>query len=243
MEDKKPGEPGSGKSDRGKDAPRGGSADGSKAKDAKQTPAPERKKPSKLSEDKRFKLFSGTANPRLAEEVARHIGVTVGQVKLQRFADGEVYFQLLEERARRRCVCGAAHLLSGGSASGGIAHYDRCAQEGLGGPHHGSGSLLRVRPSGSQGSPARGHQRQADCRSADHRRRRNRALFVDLHAAQIQGFFNIPVDHIFASPVLVSHFKRTEPSQPDGGFAGCGGRRGAHAILRAENGRAACDCR
>jgi len=35
----------------------------------------------------------------------------------------------------------------------------------------------------------------------------NRALFVDLHAAQIQGFFNIPVDHMFASPVLVSHFR------------------------------------
>jgi ribose-phosphate pyrophosphokinase len=35
----------------------------------------------------------------------------------------------------------------------------------------------------------------------------NRALLVDLHAAQIQGFFNIPVDHLFASPVLVSHFR------------------------------------
>src|SRR5258708_836339 len=35
----------------------------------------------------------------------------------------------------------------------------------------------------------------------------NRALFVDLHAAQIQGFFNIPVDHLFASPVLVGYFK------------------------------------
>ena len=35
----------------------------------------------------------------------------------------------------------------------------------------------------------------------------NRALFVDLHAAQIQGFFNIPVDHLYASPVLVSHFR------------------------------------
>jgi ribose-phosphate pyrophosphokinase len=35
----------------------------------------------------------------------------------------------------------------------------------------------------------------------------NRALFVDLHAAQIQGFFNIPVDHLFASPVLVGHFR------------------------------------
>jgi ribose-phosphate pyrophosphokinase len=36
----------------------------------------------------------------------------------------------------------------------------------------------------------------------------NRALFVDLHAAQIQGFFNIPVDHLFASPVLVSYFQK-----------------------------------
>ena len=35
----------------------------------------------------------------------------------------------------------------------------------------------------------------------------NRALFVDLHAAQIQGFFNIPVDHLFASPVLVGYFR------------------------------------
>jgi ribose-phosphate pyrophosphokinase len=35
----------------------------------------------------------------------------------------------------------------------------------------------------------------------------NRALLVDLHAAQIQGFFNIPVDHLFASPVLVSYFR------------------------------------
>ena len=65
-----------------------------KAKDAK--PAPERKRTRNLTEDRRFKLFSGTANRPLAEEIARHIGVQVGEAKLQRFADGEVYFQLLE---------------------------------------------------------------------------------------------------------------------------------------------------
>ena len=59
-------------------------------------PAVERKRTRNLSEDKRFKLFSGTANRPLAEEIARHIGVPVGEVKIQRFADGEVYFQLLE---------------------------------------------------------------------------------------------------------------------------------------------------
>jgi len=65
-----------------------------KGKEAK--PAAERKRARNLGEDKRFKLFSGTANPELARKIAQHIGVTVGEAKLQRFADGEVYFQLLE---------------------------------------------------------------------------------------------------------------------------------------------------
>ena len=47
--------------------------DAAKAKDGKMNPAPERKKITKLSEDKRFKLFSGTANPRLAEAIGKHI--------------------------------------------------------------------------------------------------------------------------------------------------------------------------
>ncbi|MGB9409324.1 MAG: ribose-phosphate pyrophosphokinase-like domain-containing protein, partial [Terracidiphilus sp.] len=65
-----------------------------RAKEAK--PAVERKRSRNLSEDKRFKLFSGTANRPLAEEIGRHIGLPVGEAKIQRFADGEVYFQLLE---------------------------------------------------------------------------------------------------------------------------------------------------
>src|SRR5580700_2122978 len=64
------------------------------SKDGK--PAPEKKKSTRLSEDKRFKLFSGTANPELARKIGEHIGVKVGETKLQRFADGEVFFQLLE---------------------------------------------------------------------------------------------------------------------------------------------------
>jgi ribose-phosphate pyrophosphokinase len=80
-------------SGKGPNQPGGGSPD-SKAKDAKA--APERKRARNLSEDKRFKLFSGTANRPLAEEIARHIGVQLGDAKMQRFADGEVYFQLLE---------------------------------------------------------------------------------------------------------------------------------------------------
>ena len=55
----------------GKDAAKRicGGRDGGKSKERKLVPAPERKKPAKLSEDKRFKLFSGTANPRLAQAI------------------------------------------------------------------------------------------------------------------------------------------------------------------------------
>jgi len=59
-------------------------------------PKPERKRTGRLSEDKRFKIFAGSANRKLAEDICTHVGVTLGESKLQRFADGEIYFQLLE---------------------------------------------------------------------------------------------------------------------------------------------------
>ena len=65
----------------------------------------------------------------------------------------------------------------------------------------------------------------------------NRALTLDLHAPQIQGYFNVPVDHLYASPVLIDYFGK-EPAESDGGIAGCG-RRGARARLRQEAGFAA----
>ena len=76
-------QPASGQPDEtGKEQPKapqpqdGAKQDGAKGKDAK--PVPERKKARNLSEDKRFKLFSGTANRPLAEEIGRQIGVPVG---------------------------------------------------------------------------------------------------------------------------------------------------------------------
>jgi ribose-phosphate pyrophosphokinase len=92
LEEKQPGSP-----DANKDGGKGPTPpSGSDSKSQSGKPGPERKRSRNLSEDRRFKLFSGTANRALADEIARHIGVTVGEAKLQRFADGEVYFQLLE---------------------------------------------------------------------------------------------------------------------------------------------------
>ena len=194
----------SGSSEPRKDGARPGGGDGPKPKDAK--PAAERKRTRNLSEDKRFKLFSGTANKPLADEIARHIGVTVGQVKLQRFADGEVYFQLLENVrgvdvfvVQPTCYPVDQHLVellimidalkraSAGRITAVVPYYGYARQDRKDRPRVAVSAKLIADLLTTAGA--------------------NRALFVDLHAAQIQGFFNSPVDHMFASPVLVGYFR------------------------------------
>ena len=169
-------------------------------------PAPERKRGRNLSDDKRFKLFSGSANRALADEIGRHIGVTVGEAKLQRFADGEVYFQLLENVrgvdvfvVQPTCYPVDQHLVellvmidalkraSAARITAVVPYYGYARQDRKDRPRVAISAKLIADLLTTAGA--------------------NRALFVDLHAAQIQGFFNIPVDHMFASPVLVSYFR------------------------------------
>ena len=209
VEDKQPGsEPNQQPEGAGKEpAPRGpnqGPAPDARPKDAK--PVPERKRPRNLSEDKRFKLFSGTANKPLAEEIGRHIGVPVGEAKIQRFADGEVYFQLLENVrgvdvfvVQPTCYPVDQHLVellvmidalkraSAARITVVVPYYGYARQDRKDRPRVAISAKLIADLLTTAGA--------------------NRALFVDLHAAQIQGFFNIPVDHLFASPVLVSYFR------------------------------------
>jgi ribose-phosphate pyrophosphokinase len=210
LEDKQPAiEPGAQPAVAGKEpAPRepvqGSASEAAKAKDAK--PAPDRKRTRNLTEDKRFKLFSGTANRPLADEIGRHIGVQVGEAKLQRFADGEVYFQLLENVrgvdvfvVQPTCYPVDQHLVellvmidalkraSAARITVVVPYYGYARQDRKDRPRVAISAKLIADLLTTAGA--------------------NRALFVDLHAAQIQGFFNIPVDHLFASPVLVSHFR------------------------------------
>jgi ribose-phosphate pyrophosphokinase len=175
-----------------------------RAKDAK--PAVERKRTRNLSEDKRFKLFSGTANRPLAEEIGRHIGVPVGEAKIQRFADGEVFFQLLENVrgvdvfvVQPTCYPVDQHLVellvmidalkraSAARITVVVPYYGYARQDRKDKPRVAISAKLIADLLTTAGA--------------------NRALFVDLHAAQIQGFFSIPVDHLYASPVLVSYFR------------------------------------
>jgi ribose-phosphate pyrophosphokinase len=214
VETKKPGEPSPEKtsSDKpgldkpGPDRPERSKSETGKTTDGKQAVAPERKKSTKLSEDKRFKMFSGTANPRLAHAIAEHIGVKVGEAKLQRFADGEVYFQLLENVrgvdvfvVQPTCYPVDQHLVellvmidalkraSAARITVVVPYYGYARQDRKDRPRVAISAKLIADLLTTAGA--------------------NRALFVDLHAAQIQGFFNIPVDHLFASPVLVSYFR------------------------------------
>ena len=175
-----------------------------KTKDGK--PAAERKRSRNLGEDKRFKLFSGTANRPLAEEIATHIGVKLGEAKMQRFADGEVYFQLLENVrgvdvfvVQPTCYPVDQHLVellvmidalkraSAARITVVVPYYGYARQDRKDRPRVAISAKLIADLLTTAGA--------------------NRALFVDLHAAQIQGFFNIPVDHLYASPVLVKYYR------------------------------------
>jgi ribose-phosphate pyrophosphokinase len=177
------------------------------ATSASSTKAPaEKKRSSRLSEDKRFKIFSGSANRPLTEEIGKFLGVPVGETRLQRFSDGETHFQLLENvrgvdvfLVQPTChpvdqnlvelliMMDALRRASAGRITVVVPYYGYARQDRKDRPRVAITSKLVADLLATAGA--------------------NRALFVDLHAAQIQGFFNIPVDHLFASPVLVGYFR------------------------------------
>src|SRR2546428_531072 len=181
---------------------------------------PERK-PQRSRVDDKFKIFSGTANERLADDVCEFLGLTRNQAQVTRFKDGEAYVQIQEN------VRGADVFV--------IQPTSRPVDEHL-------MELLLMIDTLRRASARRitavipyfGYGRQdrkdkprspisaklvADLLTTAGA---DRALIIDPHAPQIQGFFNIPVDPLFASPVLVDYFKKLNLSNltvvsPDAG--------------------------
>ena len=169
-------------------------------------PVTEKKRSSKHGDNKRFKIFCGSANRALSEEVCKFVGVPLGETRMQRFSDGEIYFQLLENVRgadvfiiQPTCFPVDEHLVellimmdalkraSARRITVVIPYYGYARQDRKDRPRVAISSKLVADLLTTAGA--------------------NRALLVDLHAAQIQGFFNIPVDHMFASPVQVSYFR------------------------------------
>ena len=175
---------------------------------------PDRKQRARV--DEKFKIFSGTANEPLADEVCQFLGMQRGQAQVTRFADGEAYVQI-QENVRGGDVfimqptCRVVH------ADGRSTSVDEHLME-----------LLLMIDALKRASARRitavmpyfGYARQdrkdkprspissklvADLLTTAGA---HRALIVDLHTPQLQGFFNIPVDHLFASPVLVDHYRK-----------------------------------
>jgi len=174
-----------------------------------------------------LKVFSGSAHPKLTDEVAEFLGVQPGQARLRRFPDTEVSFQI-DENIRGSDV---------------FIVQPTCAN-GTGSVNDHIVELLIMIDAFRRSSAARitavlpyyGYARQdrkdkprvpisaklvANILSAAGT---NRVLTMDLHKAQIQGFFDIPVDHLFAAPVIIDYLTRLDSPNltmvsPDAGGA------------------------
>ena len=157
-----------------------------------------------------LKLFTGNANPQLAEDIARHIGIELGRAHVGTFSDGEVNVEIGENV--RGCDC--------------FVIQSTCA------PANNHLMELLITIDALRRSSARritavipyyGYARQdrkvkprlpisaklvADLISTAST---DRLLCLDLHAGQIQGFFNIPVDNLFATPILLDAIQRVLP--------------------------------
>jgi ribose-phosphate pyrophosphokinase len=153
-------------------------------------------------------LFSGNANRELAEAIAHGLGTRLGAARLSRFSDGEMFCQI-EENVRGvhsyviQPTCSpvndnliellimvdALRRASAGSITAVLPYYGYARQDRKMAPRTPITSRLVADLLQTAGV--------------------SRVLCVDLHAAQIQGFFNVPFDHLFALPVFLDDYLRT----------------------------------
>lgn len=155
-----------------------------------------------------LKVFSGSANTELTGEICTKLGCKPGECWTTRFADGEIYFQILEN------VRGADVFVVQPTCT---PVNDNLVELMLMIDAFRRASARRI----TAVLPYFGYARQdrkdkprvpisSKVVSDALAKNSDRLLTMDLHAAQIQGFFDIPVDHLFAAPVLVDFFKDVE---------------------------------
>lgn len=152
-----------------------------------------------------IKLFAGNANKKLAEDISRQIKVPVSKSNIRKFADGELKIKI-EENIRGRDVfiiqsthspaenilelllfLDAAKRASADRITAVIPYFGYARQDRKDEPRVPISAKLIANLLANSGA--------------------SRVLTIDLHAEQIQGFFDIPVDHLYATPVFVDHYK------------------------------------
>ena len=148
-------------------------------------------------------LFAGNSNPGLAQDIARHLGMPLGRASVGRFSDGEVNIEIMENVRGRdvfiiqpTCPPANDHLMEL------VVMVDACRRA----------SAARITAVVPYFGYARQDRRPRATRMAITAKvvanmissaGVNRMLTIDLHADQIQGFFDIPVDNVYGSPVLL----------------------------------------
>ncbi|MBI3401346.1 MAG: ribose-phosphate pyrophosphokinase [Acidobacteria bacterium] len=156
-----------------------------------------------------LKVFSGSAHPELAREIAAFLGCPVGQARLRRFPDSEVSFQIDENIrgtdvfvVQPTCTPVDEHLVellimidafrrsSAARITAVLPYYGYARQDRKDKPRVPISAKLVANVLSAAGT--------------------NRVLTMDLHKAQIQGFFDIPVDHLFAAPVIIDYLARLD---------------------------------
>jgi ribose-phosphate pyrophosphokinase len=154
-----------------------------------------------------LKVFSGSANRSLAEEICKHLRIPLGNANTTTFSDGELYFQILENVRGRdvfviQSTCppvndnlmellimiDAFKRSSAARITAVLPYYGYARQDRKDKPRVPITSKLVADLLTAAGT--------------------HRILTMDLHAGQIQGFFDIPVDHLFAAPVLVEYLRK-----------------------------------
>ena len=154
-----------------------------------------------------LKIFNGTANTALTMEICAHLNCKLGESSITRFSDGEMYYQILENVrgadvfiVQPTCPPVDSNLLelllmidafkrsSAKRITAVLPYFGYARQDRKDKPRVPISSKVVSDMIGVAGT--------------------DRLLTMDLHAPQIQGFFSIPVDHLFAAPVLVEYFQK-----------------------------------
>lgn len=154
--------------------------------------------------DTRLKLFSGTANPALSQEVAWYMGLELGKINIKRFADGEIYVQLQESvrgcdvfLLQPTCPQANENLMEL------LIMIDACRRASAKNitaviPYFGYARADRK----TQGRESIAAKLVANLITEAGA---NRILACDLHSGQSMGYFDIPVDHVYGQPVILDY--------------------------------------
>ena len=156
---------------------------------------------------KSMALFSGSVNPKFAEEIADKLGVPLGNIKLEKFSNGEIYARYLQSVRGAdvfiiQSIAGtqvndalmevlimadAARRASARTITAVVSHYGYARQDRKAAAREPITAKLVANLMETAGI--------------------NRVMTIDLHQGQIQGFFDIPVDHLTALPILADYFR------------------------------------